>query len=99
VVQLDDFGVQVDLKGGEKWQTVSLSASDFHDATGAVLPSWKLFGDLVLEGQGVLETGPDDKKQTATLGAQWQGPAPEFRNLRWENANRNSVADHVGQTK
>ncbi len=99
VVQLDDFGAQVELKGGDRWQTVSLSASDFHDATGAVLPGWKLFGDLVLADLARLETSKDEKKQTATLGAQWQGPAPEFRNLRWEYANTNSVADHAGQTK
>lgn len=99
VVQLDDFGAQVDLKGGNKWQTVSLSASDFHNVSADVLPGWKSFGELVLAGKVTLETDEDEKGPTTVLGAQWQGPAPEFRNLRWENANRNSVADHAGQTK
>jgi predicted esterase len=79
----DDFGVQAELKGGSEWQTVALSASDFHDATDAALPCWKPFSELELANWVTLETMKDGKKQTSGLGADWHGPAPEFRNLRW----------------
>lgn len=83
VVQLDDYAAQADLKGGGEWQTVSFAAVDFHDATGAVLPEWSLFGELALADAATLEADKNGKKESISLGAAWQGPAPKFRNLRW----------------
>jgi len=50
---------------------------------GAALPCWKPFSELQLANWVTLETMKDGKKQTSGLGADWHGPAPEFRNLRW----------------
>jgi pimeloyl-ACP methyl ester carboxylesterase len=82
VVQLDDYAAQVDLKGGRRWQTVSFAAADFHDATGAVLSGWNPFGELALADAVTLEAR-NGNKESISLGAIWQGPAPEFRNLCW----------------
>ena len=83
VVQLDDYAAQTELKGGGEWQTVSFAAADFHDATGAVLPEWSRFGELALADAVMLEKNAAGREESVSLGAPWQGPAPEFRNLRW----------------
>jgi pimeloyl-ACP methyl ester carboxylesterase len=83
VVQLDDYAAQTELKGGGEWQTVSFAAADFHNATGGVLPEWKRFDELALADAVTLEKNKDGKKESISLGGTWQGPAPEFRNLRW----------------
>jgi len=33
--------------------------------------------------QETLRGKNDGKEKSVTLGASWQGPKPEFRNLRW----------------
>ena len=83
VIQLDDFATQIQLKGGNEWQTVSLSPPDFHDAAGTALASWRNFGELVLADKVTLETTRDGRHQTVPLGADWQGADPEFRSLHW----------------
>jgi hypothetical protein len=91
-VQLDDYAAQTDLQGGGKWQTVSFAAADFHDATGAVLPEWSPFGELALVDAVTLEAKTGNK-ESISLGAAWQGPAPEFRNLRWLQTSSKSNAN------
>jgi pimeloyl-ACP methyl ester carboxylesterase len=83
VVQLDKYAVQAELKGRGEWQTVSFAATDFHDVTGAMLAEWHLFEELVLADAVTLEAEKNGRKESVSLGAVWQGPAPEFRNLRW----------------
>ncbi|HEY1788393.1 MAG TPA: hypothetical protein VGJ73_09575, partial [Verrucomicrobiae bacterium] len=75
---------QADLNGSDQWQTVSFAVPDFHDITGAGLSEWSQFGELVLADAVTLEKNKDGKEESVSLGAVWQGPAPEFRNLRWE---------------
>jgi hypothetical protein len=83
VVQLDDYAAQTELKGGGEWQTVSFAAADFHDATGSMLPGWRPFKELVLADSVTLQADQDGKKESVWLGGAWQGPAAEFRDLRW----------------
>lgn len=83
VIQLDDFATQIQIKGGNKWQTVSLSPAAFHNATGTALSGWKQFGELAFADTVTLESSKDGKNHAATFGADWKGAAPEFRNLRW----------------
>jgi hypothetical protein len=93
VMQLDDYAAQTDLNGGGKWQTVSFSAADFHDVAGTVLHEWSRFGELVLADAVTLEKNKEGKDQSVSFGAAWQGPAPEFRDLRWENSKSKSNAN------
>jgi pimeloyl-ACP methyl ester carboxylesterase len=83
VVQLDDYAAQTELKGGGEWQTVSFAAADFHDAMGSMLPGWRPFKELALADSVTLQADKDGKKESVWLGGAWQGPAPEFRDLRW----------------
>jgi pimeloyl-ACP methyl ester carboxylesterase len=82
-VQLDKYAAQTELKGGAEWQTVSFAAADFHDVTGAGLPEWRQFEELVLADAITLEANQNGKTESVSLGSAWQGPRPEFRNLRW----------------
>jgi hypothetical protein len=83
VLQLDNYAAQTELKGGGQWQTVSFAAADFHDVTGAMLPDWRRFEELVLADAVTLEADKNGKRESVYIGAPWQGPAAEFRNLRW----------------
>ena len=85
VLQLDDAAAQVQIQGGTQWQKIVLSPADFHNAAGDALSGWKKFGELILADTVTLELTQDGKKQTLPLGAPWQGPAPRFRNLHWQN--------------
>ena len=61
---------------------IFLSPSVFCTAAGVALPSWKGIREVRL---GIKETLPArDGKQDVKLelGADWQGPKPEFHNLR-----------------
>ena len=87
VVQLDDFAAQTNLKGGEGWQTISFSTADFHAALGAALSGWQRFGQLTLADNVKLTENENGQKASISLGATWRGPAPEFRNLRWEGGD------------
>ena len=83
VIGLDASGAEVRLKGGKEWQNVVLSAADFHNATGSAMLDWKGIKELRLEPQDKLHSNDGGKEQQLVLGAAWQGPKPEFRNLRW----------------
>jgi hypothetical protein len=85
VIGIDSYAAEVALRGGSEWQSVSLAPADFRNAAGAPLPAWAGTRELRLAGKDRLtlrERGQDDKRRE--LGAEWQGPPPEFRALRWE---------------
>ncbi|MCH5372918.1 MAG: dienelactone hydrolase family protein, partial [Planctomycetes bacterium] len=41
VVLIDDHAAEVDLTGGERWQTIVMNCDEFRNADGGVLESWK----------------------------------------------------------
>lgn len=67
VIGLDQHATEIQLKGGSEWQEVTLTPNDFNQAAGTPLSSWKGIRELRL----------------GSLGDIWQGPDPQFRNLRW----------------
>lgn len=83
VIGVDACAAEVPLKCGSIWQSVVLAPSDFHDAAGAALPSWKGIRELRLGDSETLFLHKDGKGHRLRLGAAWKGPAPAFRNLRW----------------
>jgi len=72
-----DFAAVVKLAGGDRWQTVSLSADDFHALSGErALSSWvnvDLLGFRAYYDAGGKRLGSKT----------WAGSQPTFRNLRW----------------
>jgi hypothetical protein len=87
VIGIDNHAAEIALRGGSEWQRVSLAPADFRNAAGAPLPAWAGTRELRLAGKDRLtlrERGQEDKRRE--LGAEWQGPPPEFRSLRWETS-------------
>lgn len=84
VVGIDGYAAEVPLSGSAAWQSVSLAPSDFRNAAGVALDGWKGIRELRLaakERLTVRDGGEDRRKE---VGADWQGPKPQFQNLRWE---------------
>lgn len=62
-----------------KWQSVILSSADFRSALGETPPAWTGLKELRLGAKETLRAG----ESRLDVGADWQGPVPEFRDLRW----------------
>lgn len=48
IVGMDGHAAEINLAGGAAWQAASLTASDFKDASGAVMSDWSIIRDLRL---------------------------------------------------
>ena len=83
VVGLDNFAVEIPIKGGMKWQKIDLSPADFRDASGKPLPGWSGIKELRLGAKETLRSKDGGVEMKLDLGAEWQGAKPEFRDLRW----------------
>ena len=84
VVGIDDYPVEIALTGGPMWQHLSLSPADFRDAAGTALTGWKGSRELRLAAKDRLTVRTRGETRRKEVGAEWQGPRPEFQNLRWE---------------
>jgi hypothetical protein len=82
VVGLDGYAAEVILNGGAEWQSVMLRPADFHDAGGNALSHWAGLKELRLGPQETLRSKKDGAKPVS-LGGDWRGAVPGFRNLRW----------------
>jgi hypothetical protein len=80
VIGLDNHAAEIQLNGGTDWQRVLLAHSDFKNASGEALASWKGTKELRL---GDKETLRAKDGKTLVLGAAWKGAQPEFRKLEW----------------
>lgn len=78
VVGLDSSAAEVPLQGGADWQPVVLNPADFLDAEKTPLANWSAVRQLRLGADQTLGGKPARK-----VGGKWQGPPPQFRNLRW----------------
>ncbi len=83
VVGIDEYAAEVQLEGNSTWQPVVLTEADFRDAAGDSLQEWEGVKELRLGSKETLRSKSNGKDQKRTLGADWEGAAPEFRNLRW----------------
>jgi len=82
-VGIDDYAAEAKLDGGAKWQSVVLAPSDFRDFAGSTDLDWAGIRELRLGAREILRAAGRGKRASVTLGGTWQGPAPQFRNLRW----------------
>ena len=83
VVGIDDFAAEITLEGGSQWQSIRLSPADFQDVDGMPLPNWNEVKELRLVAAETLRTSGRGARKSRDLGAPWQGPKPEFRDLCW----------------
>jgi hypothetical protein len=78
-IGLNSSAAEVILKGGPEWQHVSLSSSDFLNASKDPLKDLAGIKELSFSAKESLS----EKTSKREIGGNWQGPAPQFRNLRW----------------
>lgn len=84
VVLIDGHAAEVKLDGGRQWQDVVLAPSDFRNQAGESLPGWGNIKQLKLTHAEHLRPKRGDKSKPRLVGGHWRGPAPEFRELRWQ---------------
>lgn len=83
VIGMDEFAADVSLHGGEAWQRVVLRSADFVDARGQVMSDWNGRKELRLAPVEQLRATEGQEIKIRQVGADWKGPEPAFRNLRW----------------
>jgi hypothetical protein len=81
-VGLDGYATAVSLEGGPGWQHVTLAAAEFHNGDDDALSDWAGLKELRLGPSETLRPS-EEGADPVILGGDWQGAAPEFRNLRW----------------
>lgn len=86
VVRIDEHAASVRVAGGSDWQAVRLRPSDFVNASGVPLEGWAGIRELSLSAAENLRVAVNGKQTTRRVGGEWQGPKPEFRQLRWGKA-------------
>ena len=84
VVLIEGYAAEVKLMGGTQWQEVVLLVEDFQNNAGEALPSWQNISQLKLSPVERLRPKRGDKAKPRVVGKSWQGPNPEFRELRWQ---------------
>lgn len=77
-VGLSSSAAEVVLQGGPDWQAVLLEPANFVNAANEPLKDWASGIELRLGAKETLSG-----KTTKDVGGKWQGPPPQFRNLRW----------------
>ena len=83
VVGLDQYAAVVPLEGDSAWHPIELAQADFLDAAGDSIPHWASIAELRLGSKETLRSQSKDEDIRRTVGADWDGAKPEFRNLRW----------------
>ena len=93
VIGIDHHAAEIQLTGTSEWQSVTLSPGDFGDAVGEPLPGWENIKELRIGAKERLRTRGNGPRTSRSLGADWQGAQPEFRNLRWSTPGRADGAE------
>lgn len=80
VIRLDDYAAEVILEGGSDSEAIELTAKDFTNGNGEPLESFEGIKELELSPKESLKGSGDVRR---TIGANWNGANPAFKNLSW----------------
>jgi len=83
IVGIDRYAAEIQLAGNSEWQPIVLAQGDFRNNAGVATLEWTGIKELRLGAMETLRSKNNSKEQKLTLGANWQGVKPDFRNLRW----------------
>jgi hypothetical protein len=83
VVRIDDFAAEASLRGGNGWQQVELTLTDFLNALGESRQDWGGIMELRLGAKETIRSRKKGEEKRRTVGADWVGAKPEFRSLQW----------------
>ena len=99
VVLIDDCAAEIQLSGGDQWQSVVLELQDFRDAGGDPLGSWKNIRRLKLTPAEHLKPKRGSQGNPKLVGKRWTGAKPQFRNLRWKVGAVDSNAGSANESE
>ena len=85
VIWLDGYGTELKILGNDTWQRFSLPPSVFKRSEGTSLNSWLSLRELRIDSSEKLGVDRGSKEKPVQIGGGWDGPPPQFRNLRWFN--------------
>ncbi len=91
VVGIDEFAAEMRDRGRQPVVEYPPVTCRFSGCHGMSLPNWNDVKELRLSATERLRSREREAAASRVLGANWQGPDPEFRNLRWivdEKLNR-----------
>ncbi|MDP4880268.1 MAG: hypothetical protein NWR36_10320, partial [Opitutales bacterium] len=80
VIRLDDYAAEVILEGGSGWEAIELTAKDFTNGNSEPLESFEGIKELELSPKESVKGSGDVRR---TIGANWNGADPAFKNLSW----------------
>jgi len=83
IVGIDRYAAEIQLAGNSEWQPIVLAQGDFRNNAGVATLEWTGIKELRLGAMETLRSKNNSEEQKLTLGANWQGVKPDFRNLRW----------------
>jgi len=83
IVGIDRYAAEIQLAGNSEWQPVILTQGDFCSTAGVASLEWTGIRELRLGAMETLRSKNNSEEQKLTLGANWQGVKPDFRNLHW----------------
>jgi hypothetical protein len=83
VLGIDGHAAEIELRGGNEWQSLTLRPGDLKDAGGVSLENWNGIKELRLLAEDRLRSRQRGDSTTRKLGGKWKGSAPRFRSLRW----------------
>lgn len=83
VIRIDEHVAVVDLAGGNQWQTVKLQPTDFLNYSNQPLRDWQDAKRLSFSAAERLRPQRRGQTKSRIVGGAWNGPDPQFRNLRW----------------
>ncbi|WP_372772247.1 dienelactone hydrolase family protein [Mangrovibacterium sp.] len=83
VVSSNSYATEIQLKGGNEWQKITVPAKSLKNALGEALTDWSLATELKFSANESFREKADGQNQDMELGTEWKGEKPEFRNLRW----------------
>lgn len=86
VVLLDEYAAEIQLTGGEQWQSIELAPQDFRNAEHDALTDWTNIKLLKLSPAEHLKPKRGATTAPRLVGKHWIGDSPQFRNLRWQVA-------------
>lgn len=83
VIGLNQHAAEISIEGDSRWQTVTLSPSDFKDVDESPRKNWNDLLELRIVAAEHLRSSDRKNRTTRLVGAAWKGDPPQFRDLRW----------------
>lgn len=87
VIGIDAFAAEIELSGNSKWETITLSATDFKDAHGVAMTDWNKIREFRFLAAEHLRSTKRGDNTRRLVGGNWQGEGPDFKLIRWLPAN------------